>query len=424
MHQTTPLMKKFILVLFLLITRQLAYSQTIRHVLFLGNSYTYVNNLPQLIADIALSNGDTLIFDSNTPGGYTFQLHSTDATSLSKIAQGGWDFVVLQEQSQLPSFDPTQVAIDCLPFATYLDSLINGADSCTETLFYMTWGRKNGDASNCASYPPVCTYAGMQERLRESYLLMSQLNHATVAPVGTVWREVRNTNPAFDLYQADESHPSIYGSYLAACVFYEMIFHKSVLQTTYTNVLTVTEAQLIQNTAHTLIHDSLQQWVSNGDIPYASFSKIQTGTTVQFTNASLNANNYSWTFGDGSSSTAINPSHSYNANGTYQVHLIAYSNCSVDSMVDSVVIVNSGLQNTTASLPKIYFNGNDLIIENINNCPYNLNICDATGRLLYTERFQGSSSTTIKSDLKTGFYLIGLTEIETGKKFTDKLMMK
>jgi hypothetical protein len=51
-------------------------------VLFLGNSYTGVNNLPQMIANVALSVGDRLIFDSNTPGGYTLQGHSTNTTSL------------------------------------------------------------------------------------------------------------------------------------------------------------------------------------------------------------------------------------------------------------------------------------------------------------------------------------------------------
>jgi hypothetical protein len=127
------------------------------NVLFIGNSYTFVNNLPQTLTDIALSKGDTLMYDISTPGGYTLNLHTTNATTLSKINSQAWDFVVLQEQSQLPSFSPVQVATDVFPFARHLDSLILVNDSCTETVFYMTWGRKNGDLSNCAVYPPVCT---------------------------------------------------------------------------------------------------------------------------------------------------------------------------------------------------------------------------------------------------------------------------
>jgi len=56
-----------------------------KEVLFLGNSYTGVNNLPQLIADVALSAGDTLIHDKNTPGGYTLEAHTTNATTLIRF---------------------------------------------------------------------------------------------------------------------------------------------------------------------------------------------------------------------------------------------------------------------------------------------------------------------------------------------------
>jgi len=75
-------------------------------VLFLGNSYTAVNNLPQIIHDAALSAGDTLVFDSNTPGGYQLTDHSIDVTSQNKIMAGGWDYVVIQGQSQEPIMHP------------------------------------------------------------------------------------------------------------------------------------------------------------------------------------------------------------------------------------------------------------------------------------------------------------------------------
>ncbi len=71
-------------------------AQVSYRVLFLGNSYTYVNNLPQIIHDVALSVGDTLIFDSSTPGGYQLIDHSIDVNSQNKIMAGGWDYVVIQ----------------------------------------------------------------------------------------------------------------------------------------------------------------------------------------------------------------------------------------------------------------------------------------------------------------------------------------
>ena len=100
-------MKNFTL-LFLLISG-IAFSQTEKKVCFLGNSYTASNNLPNLISNLAMADGNTLIEDRNTPGGYTLEGHSTNTTSLTKIAANDWDFVVLQDQSQRPSFPWAQV---------------------------------------------------------------------------------------------------------------------------------------------------------------------------------------------------------------------------------------------------------------------------------------------------------------------------
>ena len=148
-------MKKiFILLIFLpsLITAQSNAKKVTA--LFLGNSYTYVNNLPLLIANLASANGDTLVYDYNTPGGYTLNNHFNDLTSKAKISSASWKYVILQAQSQEPSFSPYQVFSQTIPYARKLDSLIKLNNACTNTVFYQTWGRKNGDASNCGFYPP------------------------------------------------------------------------------------------------------------------------------------------------------------------------------------------------------------------------------------------------------------------------------
>lgn len=261
-------------------------------VLFLGNSYTYVNNLPQTLKDLALSLGDSLVFDSNTPGGYTLLGHSTNTTSIQKINQQAWDYVVLQEQSQLPSFSPGQVSTAVYPYARMLDSIILANDSCSETLFYMTWGRQNGDASNCASYPPICTYDGMQQRLRESYMEMALNNHASVSPVGVAWKRVRENHPSINLYQADQSHPSIYGTYLAACVFYSSIYHKSSIGGFISVGISASEGLALQSIASSTVLDSLSLWQEHGDIPSAQFSYSQNNNQITFTNQSDNSTIY------------------------------------------------------------------------------------------------------------------------------------
>jgi hypothetical protein len=189
--------------------------------LFLGNSYTYVNNLPQLISSIALAHGDTLIFDGNLIGGYTFNNHFTDATSLLKINAKLWDYVVLQGQSQEPSFPPSQVSAQTTPYAIKLDSAVKNNYSCTNTVFYETWGRKNGDAANCGFYPPLCTYTGMQNRLRTSYKKFADTTNSIMAPAGEAFKKSIALNPTLELYDPDQSHPSLSGSYLVACCLYK-----------------------------------------------------------------------------------------------------------------------------------------------------------------------------------------------------------
>jgi len=315
-------MKFRILILIVLFhTIALGQSQTQR-VLFLGNSYTYVNNLPQLIADAATSSGDTLIFDSHTPGGYTLNQHYFDTVSTNKIQAGGWNYVVLQDQSQVPAF-PDYDGAGGVALA-YLNKRFN---PCARTLFYMTWGRKSGDAFNCAVFPPVCTYNGMDSLLHLSYMQMALASHSEVSPVGAAWKYIRQNNPAIELYQPDESHPSAAGSYLAACCFYASIFKKDPTLISYNYSLNSTDAAILRNAAKIIVKDSLSNWFFPNSLPIANFHyTIGTGTNeINMINNSLNASDYFWDFGDGITSTLKNATHNYLSNGTYTVSLTASS---------------------------------------------------------------------------------------------------
>ena len=316
-------------------------AQSIRKVLFIGNSYTQVNDLPQMIADIAHSAGDSLFYDSNTPGGYTFQLHSTNSVTLAKINSEKWDFVVLQEQSQLPSFPPSQVLTDVYPYADSLNAKIKKNDSCTITIFYMTWGRKNGDQANCAAYPPLCTYLGMQQRLKESYLEMANTLNAEVCPAGIAWKHLRQSNPAIELYQADESHPTVNGTYLVACTFYASIFHKSSFGTFAPAGIAVSVADTIQHTALSAVFDSLATWrIDTLSIKACYTGSNISGNVYQFVNCSQNATDYFWQFGDGATSTDSSPLHTYSISGNYNVMLKAFNDCLRDSLTKSIEVIS------------------------------------------------------------------------------------
>ncbi len=295
-------------------------------VLFIGNSYIYVNNMPQILADIAKSMGDTLIWDIEAPGGFSLGAHyQYSPPTINKIKAGGWNYVVLQEQSQAPALPDKQVNNGMFPFARKLDSLIDIYNSCAETIFYMTWGRKNGDTFNCVPYsvnfawPYFCTYNAMDSMIRIRYMKMADSNQGIVSPAGAVWRYIRNNHPGIELYDTDESHPSQAGSYAVACCFYATLFQKNPATISYNYTLSSTDALNIKAAAKTVVYDSMLYWHIGQYRQRANFTYTISGTTVNFMNTSVNAHSYIWHFGDGLTSIQVNPSHTYTAAGAYTV---------------------------------------------------------------------------------------------------------
>jgi len=333
--------KKKTMRLLLLIIAAIIYSNVksqTQKVLFLGNSYTYVNDLPSLISNLAQADGKTLIYDQNTTGGYYLEGHSTNTTSLDKIASNDWDFVILQDQSQKPSFPPSQVATDVYPYAKILVDSIYAKNECTEALFFMTWGRQNGDQDNCPYYTPLCTYEGMQGRLRESYLEMGFDNMASVSPVGVAWKKTREiTGDSINLYSSDESHPSIYGSYLAACVFYTSIFNASPVNNSFISTLSDTTAHLLQSIAYSVVTDSNYVW----NFKTANFGVVDNGNMgIDF----LSTDNYTseeWDFGDGVVEAVHNPTHVYQNDGQYTVTHVVSGTCYSDTVFETITVVNT-----------------------------------------------------------------------------------
>lgn len=295
-------------------------SQT-RKVLFLGNSYTYVNDLPQIVSDLATNTGDVLIYDSNLIGGYTLQDHYASTTSLNKILSNDWDYVILQEQSQRPAF-PVPLAF--LNGFGDLKSYINQNKPCAQITSFMTWGHENGDTQNCPNNPAVCTYTGMQNLLTNRYMEFSDTLNSEVTPVGVVWKYIKENHPNINLYQSDGSHPSLAGSYLAACCFYTSLFRKNPTLITNNYGLDANTASIIRNATKTIIFDQMLDWYIGKYVPNSNFTyTIGNGTNqiVINTNTSTLYDSCSWDFGDGATSTSLFPTHSYVADGTYTITL-------------------------------------------------------------------------------------------------------
>ena len=178
-------------------------------VLFIGNSYTYVNDLPWLTAQLASSAGEDRALETEmvASGGATLESHWEGGRALAAIRKGRWDFVVLQEQGTRPVEQPEVMH----RYARLFDVEVKRAGA--QTVFYLTWARLGLEQ--------------VQVARAEAYMSIARELGAKVAPVGFVWQQVRRENPGLRLYSQDGVHPSPAGTYLAACVFYVTFYGKS-----------------------------------------------------------------------------------------------------------------------------------------------------------------------------------------------------
>lgn len=333
-------MNRILLLFYISLSSIFTFSQDSISVLFVGNSYTYVNDLPTMTSNLAISLGDEITFDSKTNGGFSFANQLNDPLTHTKIQSKPWDYVVLQGQSQEPSFPYSQVNTNTLPQAVQLADSVYDNRYCSQPMFFMTWGREVGDPQ----WDSINTFYKMNDRLRLAYLRFVDSTESSVAPVGVAWRYVRDNHPTIQLYSGDGSHPSVAGTYLAACTFYASLFRKSPVGASYLSTLDATTAGILQNAASLCVLDSLETWHlrSNEEVAIADFEFAETDLSVQFTNTSWRATDYYWTFGDGTTSNVSNPQRTYAVDGNYTVTLIASNECGDDTIQQVISVELAG----------------------------------------------------------------------------------
>ncbi|MCX6158620.1 MAG: T9SS type A sorting domain-containing protein [Ignavibacteriae bacterium] len=241
-------MKRVLAYIFLMfLLPALLFADTTR-VLFVGNSYTYANDLPSMFKNLSSSLGRVVYTEMSAPGGYSFEQHLTDAETQLKISKGNWNFVVLQEQSQMPVIDFYRY-YSTYPSARKLDSIIKSYNS--NTMFFMTWGRRYGGIQciDTSCSPPFGNFSHMQDSLSSAYLRIANELSAQVCQAGNVWKQSVNTDSSTVLWDTDFSHPSPAGSYLTACAFYTKIFNSSCIGSDYTAGLPSSTALYLQTIA-------------------------------------------------------------------------------------------------------------------------------------------------------------------------------
>lgn len=192
-------------------------------VLFIGNSYTFKNDMPFIFQKMANQVGVEAYVDTVVKGGQNLAYHANNPVTYEKIRSRNWTYIVIQGHSNEFATPHSEIEKKSRMSLSRIVDSIRSNNSCTKVILYMTWGYKNGNKN----WEPINTYDKMQDMIIENYEWMSNDFNLMIAPVGVAWSEIRKNHPDINLYVSDEKHPSIIGSYLSASIFFTTILRKS-----------------------------------------------------------------------------------------------------------------------------------------------------------------------------------------------------
>lgn len=181
-------------------------------ILFIGNSLTYVNDLPLIVEALAdsvpgLTPGERLAPTMAAFPDYALEDHWANGTAVRAINQGKWSVVVLQQGSS--ALDESRVNLR--EWTRKFDERIRAVGA--RTAMYAVW--------------PLASRQFDFDRVNESYTLAATDVSGMLFPVGEAWRAAWRRDPNLELYAPDGLHPSIRGSYIGALVITSMLLDRS-----------------------------------------------------------------------------------------------------------------------------------------------------------------------------------------------------
>ncbi len=175
-----------------------------KQILFVGNSLTYTNDLPNLVVQLASQEGIKITTKTLAYPNYALEDHWNDGELQQLITKGSFDFVVVQ-QGPSSQADGREMLFD---YGERISALceVRGA----KLVFFMVWPAK-------VNYH---TFDGVIK----NYTDAAERSGSLLCPVGSVWKGHFDSTNDFSYYGPDQFHPSLEGSKVAAQVIYETLF--------------------------------------------------------------------------------------------------------------------------------------------------------------------------------------------------------
>lgn len=203
-------------------------------ILFLGNSMTYFNDLPTVFMNLSRSGGFAAEVYELTEGSYRLEYFADETDEVGAqvydaLKSYDWDYVILQEQSGISTIGAEE---HMYPAARTLDSMIREANG--ESVFLMTWAYREGFSLPLLGLEFKNTREEMQTQMAQNYGDIATELDALLAPAGIAFMRCTANYPEIELWDEDGNHPSPAGTYLAACVLYQVLYDQSPGELGYT----------------------------------------------------------------------------------------------------------------------------------------------------------------------------------------------
>jgi hypothetical protein len=172
-------------------------------ILFVGNSLTYINNLPALVKEKAKEHRIKVKTDVLAFPAYALEDHWNDGELQKRISSKKYQYVVAQ---QGPSSQADGRAM-LLDYGKRIKKLCDVNNS--QLAFFMVWPAR----VNSETFEGVIT----------NYTDAAQTTGSLLCPVGKIWLDHFIETQDYNYYGPDGFHPSEEGSRVAANVIFESL---------------------------------------------------------------------------------------------------------------------------------------------------------------------------------------------------------
>jgi len=225
-------------------------------VLFIGSSYFASNDFIGMFKNLVKAGGKSLNVHKVIKSGFYLSDHTRNSETMTKIYEEKWAYVYLQGGCHYISKPKWHQYI--LPYIKILYDAIKDNYQETKVVYQMPWAYKDGLEWMAGE---TDTYEQMQQNIYNETVKYAHEIGLVIAPVGWAWRTViLDPDCNIELYQSDYNHPTAWGSYLAACVFYVTTFQESLENVEYYYLFSIEKAKYMQQVASSTVLDDLETW--------------------------------------------------------------------------------------------------------------------------------------------------------------------